>query len=168
MHWSVALPHQWRSASKNTAFKFNTSIYSMHSAEEYAQKWKPASSRATSLSDTAALLHGNASVPAGLEQRLGSRLISHYRRLMFLPGAYKSTRASSFHVRSGKLSCTSTSSLNSTCMFYMSVGVDEMGQSLYIDRSQCLGKDPRLREWRAVCMKRSVLQNQRPFCSTIM
>ncbi len=80
-----------------------------------------------SLSDTAALLHGNAS-----EERLGSRLISHYRRLMFLPGAYKSTRPSSFHVRSGKLSCISTSSLNSTCMFYMSMGVDEMGQSLYL------------------------------------
>lgn len=85
-----------------------------------------------SLSDTAALLHGNASIPLGLEERLGSRLISHYRRLMFLPGAYKSTRPGCFHVRSGKLSCISTGSLNSTCMFYMSVGVDEIGQSLYL------------------------------------
>lgn len=130
---SGALPHQWSPASKNTAFKFNTRIYSTHSAEEeYEQKQKPTSSQARSLYDTAALLHGNASVPAGLEERLGSRLISHYRRLMFLPGAYKSTRPGRFHVRSGKLSRTSTGSLNSTCMFYMSVGVDEIGHRVCI------------------------------------
>lgn len=104
----------------------------MHSAEEYTHRNESQRVHGPRLSDTEALLHGNASIPAGLEERLGSRLISHYRRLMFLPGAYKSTRPSRFHVRSGKLSCISTSSLNSTCMFYMSVGVDEMGQSLYL------------------------------------
>lgn len=106
MHWS-ALPHQRRSASKNTAFKFNTSIYSMHSAEEYTHRNESQRVHGPRLSDTEALLHGNASIPAGLEERLGSRLISHYRRLMLLPGAYKSTRPSRFHVRSGKLSCIS-------------------------------------------------------------
>lgn len=114
---SVALPHQRRSASKNTAFKFNTRIYSTHIL---LRRNMNRNKSQQVHNHTAALLHGNASIPAGLEERLGSRLISHYRRLMFLPGAYKSTRPGRFHVRSGMLSRTSTGSLNSTCMFYMS------------------------------------------------
>lgn len=82
-----------------------------------------------------ALLHWNARAQAAPDERLGLRLIPHYCRIMFLPGAYKSTEPGRFHVHGGSLSCISTGPLNSTCIFYISVGVDAMGRRVCVYRS---------------------------------